>query len=215
LRVGERECERVGEVMSDSPSQKLKASGKVAESPAKTRQIIMSVAALLFSLLTSAGVFLLHHAHLKGLASLGYLGVLVISLLANATLIIPAPAGIAVTFAAAGSGLNPLLVGVFAGLGSAVGEMTGYLAGYAGHTVIENRDFYNRILPWIRRLGPVAIFALAAIPNPLFDVAGIAAGALRMPLWLFFLSCWAGKTVRMILIAYTGTWSAPLLNRFV
>jgi membrane protein YqaA with SNARE-associated domain len=191
------------------PAVKPLAQGP--ESPSKAQQIITSVAALLLSILISAGVFLLR-GHLKGLISLGYFGVLIISLLTNATLIIPAPAGIAIIFAAAAAGLNPLLVGVLAGLGSAVGELTGYLAGYAGHAVIENRNFYNRVLPWIKRLGPVAIFILAAIPNPLFDVGGIAAGVLRMPLWRFLLSCWAGKTVRMILIAYIGTWAAPLLG---
>jgi membrane protein YqaA with SNARE-associated domain len=201
----------VGEVISDAPPRKLKKlSGEVTEGPSKARQTIVSVAVLIFSILVSAGVFLLR-GHLRMLASLGYPGVLIISLLANATLIIPAPGGVAFIFAAAAAGLNPLLVGLFAGLGSAAGELTGYLAGYAGHTVIENRDFYNRIFPWIKRWGPVAIFILAAIPNPLFDVGGIAAGVLRMPLWLFFVSCWAGKTVRMILIAYTGTWAAPLL----
>jgi membrane protein YqaA with SNARE-associated domain len=178
--------------------------------PSKAQQFMMPVAAFLVSVIISAGILLLR-GHMRQFAALGYLGVLAISLLSNATLILPAP-GAAVIFAAAASGLNPFLVGVIAGLGAAVGELTGYLTGYAGHAVIENRGFYNRITPWIRRFGPVAIFVFAAIPNPLFDIAGIAAGILRMPFWLFFLSCWAGKTVNMTLIAYLGTWSAPLFG---
>jgi membrane protein YqaA with SNARE-associated domain len=180
------------------------------ERVSKTQQFIVSVTVLLFSILVSVGIFLMR-GHLRDFAALGYLGVLVISLLSNATVILPAP-GTPAIFAAAAAGLNPFLIGVVAGLGGALGELTGYMAGYAGHAVIENRDFYNRLLPWIKKLGPWAIFILAAIPNPLFDVAGMTAGVLRMPLWRFLISCWAGKTVNMTLIAHLGTLTAPLFG---
>jgi membrane protein YqaA with SNARE-associated domain len=139
---------------------------------------------------------------LAQLGSYGYLGVFIISLLGNATLILPAPYFVAVF--GMGSVLNPWGVGIVAGLGAALGEMTGYMAGYAGGALIENVALYERTVPYIRRFGPLAIFVLAAIPNPLFDVGGIAAGAVRMPVWLFILSCWAGKAVRLTLVAWSG-----------
>ncbi len=47
----------------------------------------------------------------------------------------------------------------------------------------------------------MAVFVLAAIPSPLIDVAGLAAGALGMPWWKYWLACTAGKTVRFTLVA--------------
>src|SRR5207249_1809390 len=97
---------------------------------------------------------------------------------------------------------NPFGVGLAAGTGGAIGEMTGYIAGLSGQSVIERMDIYERIAPYIRRFGPWAIFIMAAIPNPFFDLAGIAAGVLKMPAWRFFLAVWAGQIIKMLLIAY-------------
>ena len=43
------------------------------------------------------------------------------------------------------------------------------------------------------RFGDATVFVMAAIPNPLFDVAGMAAGSLRFPLWRFLLAAFLGK----------------------
>ncbi len=59
-------------------------------------------------------------------AEYGYLGVFIISVLGNATLIFPAPSFTVVAF---GAVLNPYFVGILAGCGAAVGEMTGYTLG--------------------------------------------------------------------------------------
>ena len=60
----------------------------------------------------------------------------------------------------------------------------------------------------MERYGSLTIFALAAIPNPFFDLAGVAAGALGFTWRRFLLAAWAGKTVQGILIAYAGAISA-------
>ena len=67
--------------------------------------------------------------HVEEFAELGFFGAFLIMLIANATVILPAP-GLAVIFAM-GAVLNPLGVGLSAGLGGALGEVTGYLAGYS------------------------------------------------------------------------------------
>jgi membrane protein YqaA with SNARE-associated domain len=142
----------------------------------------------------------------------GYPGVFAISLLGNATLILPAPSLAIVSVV--GSVLNPYLVGLFAGAGSALGELTGYLAGYSGQAVIPDTERYDRIVAWMRRHGLWVIFVLSVIPNPLFDLAGIAAGALRFPLHHFLLVCWLGKTVKTTTFALGGSaLLASLLNR--
>jgi uncharacterized membrane protein YdjX (TVP38/TMEM64 family) len=56
----------------------------------------------------------------------------------------------------------------------------------------------------MRRFGLWVILALSVIPNPLFDLAGIAAGALKIPLYQFLLVCWLGKTVKTTAFALGG-----------
>jgi membrane protein YqaA with SNARE-associated domain len=143
----------------------------------------------------------------------GYPGVFLISLGANATVILPAPT-LALVFALGGV-LNPILVGLVAGLGGALGELTGYLAGYSGQAVIENREIYDRLHGWMRKYGLATIFFLSLLPNPFFDLAGIAAGVLRFPVGYFLLSCWLGKTLKSIVFALAGAYSFFLLGRFL
>ena len=64
----------------------------------------------------------------------------------------------------------------------------------------------------MRSYGGRTILVLAFIPNPLFDVAGMIAGILKMPLWKFLLFCWIGKTLKMFLFAYAGSLSIPWLS---
>jgi membrane protein DedA with SNARE-associated domain len=82
--------------------------------------------------------------------------------------------------------------------------MTGYLAGVGGRSVVEQRELYQRFERLMRRYGMLVVFVLAAIPNPAFDVGGMVAGALRMPLWRFLLAGWAGKSIRFTLLALSG-----------
>ena len=145
-------------------------------------------------------------------AAYGYPGIFFVMLLANATVILPAP-GVAVVFAM-GSVLNPLGIAFAAGAGGAIGELTGYLAGYGGQTVVENTKIYNRILPWVKKYGAWVILVLSAIPNPFFDMAGIAAGIARIPLWQFLLACWVGQTIKMAMFAYAGAYSIDWLAKF-
>jgi membrane protein YqaA with SNARE-associated domain len=143
------------------------------------------------------------------LQAYGYPGIFLLSVLSNATLILPAP-GIAITFAM-GAVFDPFLVAVFAGAGSALGELTGYLAGFSGRGVAERTQLYERLKGWTKRYGGWTILVLAIIPNPVFDVAGAAAGALRMPLARFLLWAFVGKTLKMLFFALAGAGSARWL----
>jgi uncharacterized membrane protein YdjX (TVP38/TMEM64 family) len=138
----------------------------------------------------------------------GYPGIFVIAFLANATVLLPAP-GIAVVFAM-GAVFNPLLVGLVAGTGGALGEISGYLAGFSGQAVIEQIDIYDRMVKWMSRNGNLTVLLLAAIPNPFFDLTGIAAGALKMPILRFLFWCLIGVIFKMTLFALLG--SASLTN---
>ena len=104
-----------------------------------------------------------------------------------------------------------MYVGLISGVGEAIGEITGYALGYSGHAVVEKNRVYVRVERWVRRYGWTIIFLAALIPNPLFDVLGIVAGALRYPLRRFLLVVWVGKTVKNLGIAYAGMLGADWL----
>ncbi len=169
-----------------------------------------SLGALLLAVAVTVGV-ILSRGLIGRFAVYGYPGVFLISLLGNATVIVPAPA-YAIVFAVGGV-LNPVLTGLVAGLGASLGELTGYLAGTSGRAVVTHRATYARMEPLLRRYGVFAIAALALIPNPFFDVAGILSGMLRIPAWQFVLAAWVGKSLRFIILAWGGATSLPLIDR--
>jgi membrane protein YqaA with SNARE-associated domain len=148
-----------------------------------------------------------------GLAAVGYPGIFVVSLLGNATIILPAPS-LALVFAM-GSALPPLAVGLAAGIGEALGELTGYAAGFGGRAVIEERRTYERLKAWMQKRGGITVLVLSFIPNPFFDLAGIAAGTLGYPVWRFLLFCWVGKTLKTVLVAWAGSQSISLVEQFL
>jgi len=112
---------------------------------------------------------------------------------------------------AMGAVFNPFWVAVASGSGAAVGELTGYLAGFSGQIIIENRAWYDRLVEVMRKYGEVTILVLAFIPNPVFDLTGMAAGMLKMPLVKFLTWCLLGKTLKMLFFSYTG---ASIFNLF-
>jgi uncharacterized membrane protein YdjX (TVP38/TMEM64 family) len=61
------------------------------------------------------------------------------------------------------------------------------------------------------RNGPLTVFLLSAIPNPFFDLAGVAAGALKMPLGRFLFWAWIGETTKMFIFAFAGSSSLAWL----
>jgi membrane protein YqaA with SNARE-associated domain len=160
----------------------------------------------------SIGIYLLRDKA-QSLASLGYPGIFLLSILSNATVILPAP-GLLFVFAM-GAVFNPLGVALAAGAGSAIGELSGYLAGFSGQGVVERVELYDKLKDWMevnKRWRDLAIVVLATIPNPLFDLAGMASGALRIPVTRFLFFCWIGKTIKMLLFAYAGASSLRIFG---
>jgi uncharacterized membrane protein YdjX (TVP38/TMEM64 family) len=150
--------------------------------------------------------------HVQDFAGYGYPGIFLVMLLANATVIIPAP-GVAVVFAM-GNIFNPFFVALAAGTGGAIGELSGYLAGFSGQALVENSKAYNRVSPWVQKYGVWAILVLSAFPNPFFDLAGIAAGVAKIPVWKFLLFCWVGQIIKMSMFAFAGAYSIDWISNF-
>jgi len=134
-----------------------------------------------------------------------YLGVFIVTLIANATTIVPVPY-ITVVACIAGQSDNLVLVALAGGLGSVLGESVAFFIGRSGRAIAEETRFYH----WVKRQlqhpwrAFLVLFGLAAPINPAFDVAGLAAGALGVPYWLFFTAVFLGRMIRFGLIALAG-----------
>lgn len=158
-------------------------------------------------------LILIFQQQIRQLERLAYIGAFLAMLIGNATVILPVP-GLIIVFALGGS-LNPVLVGLAAGPGAALGEMSGYLAGYGGSPAIDDFRLYQRIHGWMERYGLIVITLLAAIPNPVFDIAGLVAGSLRIKWWHFLLAALIGKTIQALLVAYAGSLSLGWVEQFL
>lgn len=169
---------------------------------------VLRILALVVVIGITIGIYMIRD-RVEEFAAFGYPGIFVISLLANATIILPAP-GVAVVFAMGGV-FHPLGVALAASLGGTLGELTGYLAGFSGRGVVENARVYNRLAAWVQKYGAIALSVMAAIPNPFFDMAGMAAGVLKMPVWKFLIFCWIGQFLKMCMFAYAGYYSIDWL----
>ncbi len=148
---------------------------------------------------------------IQELENLGYAGIFLVSLFSSATIILPVP-GVLFT-SMMGAVFNPLWVALAAGTGATLGELSGYLAGFSGRGVVEKAEIHRKMENWMRRYGGVTVMVFAFIPNPVFDVAGMVAGALKMPLWKFLTWCWIGKVGKMLLFAYGGGTILGIFNK--
>ncbi len=132
----------------------------------KTRLTILRILALVGVIALIVALFIFRD-QVKRLENYGYVGIFLLSIAANATIIIPLP-GVAFT-TAMGAIFNPIGVAVAAGLGAALGELTGYMAGFSGQGVAERAVLYNRLTTWMKahqNLAYGAILLLAFIPIP-------------------------------------------------
>jgi len=167
-----------------------------------------------------AFAFFYFQVEVSRLKDYGYVGVFIISFIGAASMILPTPALASVV--GGGAILNSYLgiptfvfVGIVAGLGEALGEFTGYAAGYGSRIVIQERPEYKRVQGWMERHGVMTMFVMSVVPNPLFDVAGAAAGVVRMPLGRFFLAVLAGKIIKDMYMAALGEFGIEILGGFL
>jgi len=177
-----------------------------------TRVNLLRILALIIVIAITIYIFSIRE-HVEQFKEYGYLGIFLVALIANATVFIPAP-GVAIIYAM-GAVFNPLYVGLVAGTGGAIGELSGFLAGFSGQAIVENTDLYIRIKPWVEKYGGWAILVLSAIPNPFFDIAGVAAGIVKMPMRTFLFSVWIGQLIKMTLFAFAGKYSIEWIANFV
>jgi membrane protein DedA with SNARE-associated domain len=181
---------------ASSEAQSIK-SGKIS----RRRRLLFIVALLLVIAITVALqlTYGLHPERLIELRTQLYWGAFLISIIGNATLIFPGAVLVMLSnlgiLLYGSTGLyGPIIIGLVGGVGAAIGETTGYVAGYSGREIVARGKMYGRVEKWLRRWGAPAIFLFALMPV-VFDLIGIAAGILRFPFWKFLLLCGLGRTI--------------------
>ena len=147
---------------------------------------------------------------IEGFGDWGYVGIFLLQLINSATVVLFPVPGHAVIFAVSGT-LNPLLIGLFGGAGAALGELTSYMAGRGGSSMIDGSTWYARLESMGRRWRGWAIFVFAATPLP-FDFAGVWAGAIRYPVLRFLLIVAAGKLILVTAIALAGYYGVDIIQ---
>jgi membrane protein YqaA with SNARE-associated domain len=193
-----REAEQEVATMVDEPG---------AEAPAAPRRRRWLRPLLLGLAVTAANVavfLLLPPALLERLGGLGYLGAFFAAGVANATVLVPVP--YFPLLIRLGQVLDPWAVVLAAAVGSATGELVAYYVGRSGRGVVAQTRFYH----WVREhlsspwRAPLLLFGLSAPPMPVFDVAGLLAGALGVPVSVFFFSVFLGRVIRMATVVFIG-----------
>ena len=180
------------------------------EKRSQLRSKLVPLLILLLVTAVSIGLFFfVDRAKVGQLGNYRYLGVFLVSLLSNATVILPVP-GILVILPYVAT-LNPVLLGLVGAAGGTVGEITGYMVGYSGRGAVQRGRTYERVEGWMKKWGVWTILIFATAPFLPFDVAGVVAGALRFPLWKFLLLAWAGKSVKYVLIMLASVWGWELV----
>lgn len=122
--------------------------------------------------------------------------------LANAASVVPVPYIPVVAHLVQTTDSVPAVV-VAGALGSVLGESVAFVAGRVSRRLVARHPLYSRLERVADRpvVAGLVLFAFAAPMNPLFDVAGLAAGALRFPYWLFFVAVFLARVVRLAVLA--------------
>jgi membrane protein YqaA with SNARE-associated domain len=141
----------------------------------------------------------------RALSSFAYVGAFLVCFLANAVVAIPVPY-IPIIAHLGATADSAALVVVLAALGSVLGESVAFLLGRAEQGLVSEHPLYKRLHRLAERkwLSGLVLFGLAVPFNPLFDVAGIAAGAIGMRYRVFFVAVFAARLIRLAVIVWLG-----------
>ena len=181
-------------------------------SSSKKLEFITSILSFLSAIIVTvlATVF---REELSQYAQYGYTGIFIACIAANSTVLLPAPSSAIVL--AFSNVFSPFGVAVAGGLGAAVGEVVGYMAGFSGKRIVEQTEWGTKVQAWMERNGFLTIFILAFLPLPLFDLVGVLAGATKTKFFKFIFPTVLGKLLKMFIYAYMGVIGLQYIERFL
>lgn len=168
------------------------------------KHVVFAVAGVLALIALNIAVYLAPIDY-RALTTFAYAGAFVVCFVANAVVAIPIPY-IPIIAHIGATAESPALVVALGALGSVLGESVAFVVGRAEQGLVSEHPLYKRIHRLAERkwLAGLVLFGLAVPLNPLFDVAGLAAGAVGMRYRVFFIAVFAARLVRLALIVWLG-----------
>jgi membrane protein YqaA with SNARE-associated domain len=207
---GAGDGEATGEENAPVEGAPAEPLGPLTTSTSRARRVTAITAGIVGMLLLNLAAYWLLtrdpvQEWLNGLVSVIYPGAFLLALVANLTVLIPIPYN-GIMLAILGKASLPWLAALLAAAGSVLGELTGYAAGRAGRQLLGD----SKAVTWATermstpRRAFVFLVILSAPPNPLFDMAGLTAGTLKIPLRIFLPAVFIGRSVRFLAFAYVS-----------
>jgi len=150
----------------------------------------------------------------------GYFLTMVLALIGGTSILFPFPYHI-VVFTLAAGGLNPFLLGIFAGTGIMIGDSTSYLIGYTGREIITGRaqklfkKFYDWMIKKPKWILPTFLYiyvSISPLPN---DFIVIPLGFARYPYLRIVVPLWLGSVTFNILLAFAGIYGFEQILQWV
>ncbi len=138
-----------------------------------------------------------------------YLGIFLISIFGNFTIIFPVPYTIAlIVISVVIPGVNPILLGIVGGLGASIGEMTAWLIGRGSKNLLKDSESVERMKRYVEKgWAPILIFIFAATPLP-DDAFLIVLGIAQYSIFKTLIYCFIGKFVLCFLCSALPIWLA-------
>jgi len=139
----------------------------------------------------------------EALQAYGYVGAFLISVLGSLIPFLPVPYLIPIVLMS--KTLDPLLLGILAGIGGAIGKLTSYGLGRFGRRLLkeERRRKMTILGKAIGKYGALAVFLFALTPLP-DDIIYIPIGLAGFDLIKFMFANALGKIILSWIVAYGG-----------
>ncbi len=137
-----------------------------------------------------------------------YLGVFLISIFGNLTIIFPVPYLMALIIISVIPGVNPILIGIIGGLGACIGEILSWVIGNRSKNMIKKSERIDKMKSYVEKgWAPLIIIFFAATPLP-DDVFLIVLGILNYSLIKTLIYCFIGKFILCFLCSALPIWLA-------
>ena len=141
-----------------------------------------------------------------------YFGVFLISFIGTASIIIPVPYTLIIFSLSLTGQWDPILLTIAGGIGSAIGESTGYALGYFGRRIMseERQRKMTFLVRLFDRYGPLTIFAFALTPLP-DDLLFIPLGILKYKFYKAFIPALIGKVLMIFILVNFGALAGDVI----
>lgn len=162
----------------------------------KLKRCLSIITGILIALLFSVP-YIVFRKQIQDMSVFGYISLIVACAISNVSVFLPSSSTLIVV--AAASTLNPLLCVFCGGIGTCLGEQSSYICGRIGRMGFDNSFSQNRkVLEWLKKREFVTIFVFAFVPLPIFDVIGVASGAMRVKWTKYTIAAVLGKTLKFL-----------------